>query len=303
MLNKPNEQAFVFDCRGDALLGVLHTPEVPADVGVIIIVGGPQYRVGSHRQFVLLARALCSRGYAVLRFDVRGMGDSEGRQRSFDCLDDDVAAAIEAILSRARGVTRVVLWGLCDGASAAWLYLQSTADARVIGVCAVNPWVRSAESMARTHVKHYYVQRVLTKAFWSKVLRGGVGLQALRDLVSAVWTARARKPFDSADFRVRMARGCGRCGPGGVLLVLSGNDNTAKEFSDHVAHSVEWQEALRTSAVRQYDVADCDHTLSQEAARVEVESATLAWLDGLSGRNSAGPVTQPRDRPIHGTIS
>ncbi|NJK42664.1 MAG: hypothetical protein HC937_03035 [Aquincola sp.] len=60
---------------------------------------------------------MCRAGYAVLRFDVRGMGDSQGVQRPFDHLNDDIASAIDALLAHARGVRRVVLWGLCDGAS------------------------------------------------------------------------------------------------------------------------------------------------------------------------------------------
>ncbi len=300
-----NEQAVVFDCRGEALMGVLHAPEVPADIGVVVVVGGPQYRGGSHRQFVHLARALCRAGHVVLRFDVRGMGDSQGAQRPFDQLDDDVAAAIDTLLARAQGVSRVVLWGLCDGASAAWLYVQTTADPRVAGVCAVNPWVRSPEGLARMHVKHYYVQRVLSGAFWSKLLRGDVGWRALRGLAGALKTAwgPASAPSGSSDgsgssvspdFRQRMAEGCARCSPGSVLLVLSGNDYTAKEFTEHVSTSLPWQEALRICAAQHCDLPGADHTLSQVADRIEVESATLRWLGELGRRTSSlGRVESP----------
>jgi len=49
-----------------------------ADTGVLIVVGGPQYRVGSHRQFVMLARFLADHGVPCMRFDYRGMGDVSG---------------------------------------------------------------------------------------------------------------------------------------------------------------------------------------------------------------------------------
>ncbi|MEO6566032.1 MAG: alpha/beta fold hydrolase, partial [Casimicrobiaceae bacterium] len=81
----------------------------------MIVVGGPQYRVGSHRQFALLARALARVGIPALRFDYRGMGDSEGDRRSFDEIDADIAAAIDTLCREAH-LARVVLWGLCDGA-------------------------------------------------------------------------------------------------------------------------------------------------------------------------------------------
>src|SRR5262245_60307703 len=75
LMSRPVERAVVFGCEGEELLGVLHEPAsdgatgTPASTGVIIVVGGPQYRVGSHRQFVLMARELARRGHAVLRFD------------------------------------------------------------------------------------------------------------------------------------------------------------------------------------------------------------------------------------------
>ena len=64
-------------------------PAVPDDTGVLVIVGGPQYRVGSHRQYVQLSRHLAEQGIASMRFDVRGMGDSPGVQRSFEEIDDE----------------------------------------------------------------------------------------------------------------------------------------------------------------------------------------------------------------------
>ena len=71
------------DSGGRLLIGMLHRPEsADARRAVVVLVGGPQYRVGSHRQFVLLARELCRRGIAVLRFDFSGMGDSDGEHRA-----------------------------------------------------------------------------------------------------------------------------------------------------------------------------------------------------------------------------
>ena len=67
------EEALVFGCGGEALVGVLARPDAPAARGVLIVVGGPQYRAGSHRQFTHLARELARNGIASLRFDYRGM--------------------------------------------------------------------------------------------------------------------------------------------------------------------------------------------------------------------------------------
>jgi len=74
-----------------ALLFVLAAPFAQASdddrraaCGVLIVVGGPQYRVGSHRQFLLLSRRLAAEGHPVMRFDYRGMGDASGAMRGFE---------------------------------------------------------------------------------------------------------------------------------------------------------------------------------------------------------------------------
>ena len=279
-----NERAISFDCAGNSLVGIVHAPDARSDLGVVVVVGGPQYRVGSHRQFVHLARALAAAGHAVMRFDVRGMGDSDGAPRGFEDIDADIGAAIDALLIHAPGVRRVALWGLCDGASAALLYVQATRDARVVGVCAVNPWVRSDTGLARTQFKHYYTRRVLTAEFWAKLLRGGVGLAALRELLTKL--ALIAKPpattgHDRDPFADRMARGCMALAPGGLLIVLSENDLTAKEFADHAARSPIWLAILQATAGKRLHISNADHTLSMPNARAEVEAATACWLAKL----------------------
>lgn len=277
-----NERATCFDCADDSMVGIVHGPDARNDLGVVVVVGGPQYRVGSHRQFVQLARALAAAGHAVMRFDLRGMGDSDGAPRGFEGIDADIGAAIDALLIHAPGVRRVALWGLCDGASAALLYVQSTRDARVVGVCAVNPWVRSETGLARAHVKHYYLSRVLTGEFWVKLLRGGVGLSALRELSSKLAlvtrSAGTSTTLSRHAFTERMAFACERLPPGGLFMILSENDLTAKEFADHIARSARWERALRRIAALRCEIRSADHTFSGLDARAELEKVTIRWL-------------------------
>lgn len=273
------ETALSFSCAGDTLAGVIHEPSKPASVGVIVVVGGPQYRVGSHRHFVLLARHLAVQGFAVLRFDPRGSGDSLGSPRSFEQLDADIGAAIDALLHHAPVTRQVVLLGLCDGASAALMYLHASADARVRGLCLLNPWVRSEQSLARTHVKHYYLQRLMEREFWRKLFAGKVGLHALGGLVGNLGLARAvgTAAADGARFQQRMAAGLAQFG-GPVLLLLSENDYTAKEFVEFTRSDPAWRTALARPQVRQHVVPHADHTLSTSAARHAADETILRWL-------------------------
>jgi len=278
------EEPLVFACAEESLLGILSVPERPAETGVVVIVGGPQYRAGSHRQFVLLARALAAAGYAVLRFDYRGMGDSSGQARDFLGVSQDVGAAIDAMQLRLPHIQRVALWGLCDGASAALLYCHEKPDTRVAGLCLLNPWVRSEASLARTQVKHYYAQRLMQREFWGKLFSGKVALNAVSGLLRNVQTAtrRANPSPQTAVFQQRMAQAWSRF-PGGILLLLSGDDYTAKEFLEYAQTEATWRSAWQHARLVRHDLPQADHTFSDSAARMQVENLTRHWLETQFG--------------------
>ena len=74
------ERPLHFKCQDTSLIGILSMPEDSGKRGILIVVGGPQYRTGSHRQFTLLARQFASDGIPTMRFDYRGMGESVPEQ-------------------------------------------------------------------------------------------------------------------------------------------------------------------------------------------------------------------------------
>lgn len=267
------------------MLGVVSQPKEAQALGVVIVVGGSQYRVGSHRQFLLLARTLANAGFAVLRFDYRGMGDSAGGPRSFEAVDSDIAVAIDALQRTCPSVKRVVLWGLCDGASAALLYSGQQADARLAGLCLLNPWVRSEATLARTRIKHYYSGRLMQADFWRSIWQGQY---AWRPSLQALWQnlqAWRQSPLAGPDmsFQRRMALAL-RHFKGAVLLVLSDCDYTAKEFLECALTDADWRGLLQRPGLTRVDVADADHTFSRAAWRCAVEQAVLDWMQALESR-------------------
>lgn len=284
------ETPLLLPCDGGHLLGILAEPgpeirdaRAPADgqgLGVIIVVGGPQYRVGSHRHFVKLARELAEQGLPTLRFDVRGMGDSPGEQRDFLDLSVDLRAAIDGLLGARPQLRQVVLWGLCDGASAALLYLQSTRDRRVAGLCLVNPWVRSEDSVARTYVKHYYRARLFDPKVWKKAITGGLAPHAVQDALKSVYRSlfpRAARSSSEDSYQHRMADGLASF-KGQVLIQLSDNDYTAKEFAEVSRSQPYWRQALATAAVQWCSLSAADHTLSSQQAQLQAKEMMAAWL-------------------------
>jgi exosortase A-associated hydrolase 1 len=214
------------------------------------------------------------------------MGDSDGAMRDFEQVTDDIGAAIDAFQRACPAVKRVVLWGLCDAASAALIYVQASGDPRVSGLVLLNPWVRSEASLAQTHIKHYYGQRLMQREFWIKLLSGKMQLlKSLRGLLNTAQQARngrAQAESESRSFQDRMAEGL-RQFPGRVLFILSGQDYTAKEFLEFASSNAAWSGLIEAPKVSRVDVDDADHTFSASAQRSAVEGETLRWLGGLQG--------------------
>jgi len=137
---------------GEGLVGVVTRPRGAASkIGVLLLNAGLTRHTGPFRMHVELAQKLAARGFAVLRFDQSGLGDSavpgkaaagERRQRETD--------AAMRLLAQEAGVERFVLCGLCSGADDA--FHVGAVDARVAGAILLDGvayptpgfWVRHA---------------------------------------------------------------------------------------------------------------------------------------------------------------
>ncbi|MCV2368748.1 hydrolase 1, exosortase A system-associated [Roseateles oligotrophus] len=284
-MNRPYvESVLNFHCEGENLLGIVSTPKPthPSnDLGVVIVVGGPQYRAGSHRLFVQLARSLASKGFATLRFDYRGMGDSSGLARDFLAVTPDIKAAIDALMKAQPHLNQITLWGLCDGASASLLYFDDTLDDRVKNVIIVNPWVRSAESLARTQVKYYYLQRLRQPEFWRKLFSGKVPASAISGLgenIKQASRASSSPAIAHTSFQTRMARALSN-DKLSILLILSGQDYTAKEFIEYSNSSKGARRFSSKSTLSRIDPLAADHTFSSSAEKEKIITKIQSWLN------------------------
>lgn len=284
------ETPIVFECQGERLPAILHAANDAGPLGLVLVVGGPQYRVGSHRQFVLLARHLAANGVSVFRFDYRGMGDGEGEARTFADIDDDINAAVNAFYRAAPTLRGVVLWGLCDAASASLFYGYQ--DERIKGLVLLNPWVYTEQGAAKTYLKHYYLRRLASAELWRKILafqfdyRESFGsLARLAGTVMSGKNKTNRQTGASGSAKVDAnlilpvrLRECLRRYSGPVLLILSGKDLTADEFREAAAADPEWRALLARDCIQRRELPDSDHTFSCRPWRDEVAAITLEWL-------------------------
>lgn len=113
----------LFENEGQRIFGVLHRPEEVENPPLAIALHGfASNKCGSNRCYVTLAEQLVKVGIAVLRFDFRGAGDSEGHLASVS-LEGLVSDAVTVFESarQLKGIdgSRIALFGSSLGGSIA----------------------------------------------------------------------------------------------------------------------------------------------------------------------------------------
>ena len=168
-MNQIREQALLLGPR-KSLVGIIAASPSPLpDAPMIVILNsGIIHRVGAHRVYVPLSRALAAAGFPVLRFDLSGIGDSENRVDMLSPFDASLADIREVLdsLESSRQVRRFVLLGLCSGADHAILY--SGRDKRVVGVAMIDPSVPKT----RGYYRRFYLRRLFSLTSWRNLVRG-----------------------------------------------------------------------------------------------------------------------------------
>jgi exosortase A-associated hydrolase 1 len=174
-MGKDMRRLLSFSCEGARLGASLDEGVGPT--GILMVTGGSQTRVGSHRMYERLADALAAAGYSSFRFDRRGVGDSEGEDPGYRGSVPDIAAAAAAFRAEVQ-VARVIGLGLCDGASA---LAFAAGAAQLDGLILVNPWLVEAASgaPAPAAVRAHYRQRLLSLEGWKKLLTGSISWRKL----------------------------------------------------------------------------------------------------------------------------
>lgn len=281
------EQAFVFSSHDKQLVGISHQPlEIKTQLAVLIVVGGPQTRVGSHRQFVLLSRFLARSGVPSMRFDYAGMGDSQGEKADFLNASDDIIAAINECKQRLK-VDKVVIWGLCDAASAMLIASDYQPLPDVEAMILLNPWVQTKKGKAKTIVKHYYANRLLQRGFWKKIIKLEFNfVRSSKELSRHIFdsfnseqknSSEQKRQLTSENYVQSMLDGVQKF-TGALFLITSGNDLTAREFNDLISNDKAWKNALQEKVHDNFVIPRADHTFSEQQWREIVENVTLKWV-------------------------
>jgi exosortase A-associated hydrolase 1 len=258
-----------FGCDGASLGASLDS--AAGETGLLLVTGGTQTRIGSHRMYERLAAALAQAGWPCFRYDRRGVGDSEGEDPDFKESGPDLAAAAAAFRREQPQLERLLGFGLCDGASTVALH---GAAAGLDGYILVNPWFVEAEAgePAAAAIKSRYKEQLLSLDGWKRLLSGSI---SYRKLLKGVTKIAASKP-SSLSGEIAAALGKARVP---AQLILASRDSTA------IAAEAEWSspafKGLRQANPAPLRIESDSHTFSRRGDEEALLAAVKEALERL----------------------
>nr|WP_247711834.1 hydrolase 1, exosortase A system-associated [Qipengyuania qiaonensis] len=216
--------AFSFECQGARCGATLDS--APGTTGLLLVSGGNEIRAGAFNSQARLAAEIARAGFPVVRFDRRGIGDSEGENREFRRSRKDIATALHAFRALALQVDRVIGFGNCDAASALMLAGGAECDGLVLS----NPWTiedGEDDTPPPAAVRSRYVEKLKNPRELLRLASGQVDLKKLaRGLRQA-----SKKQSAPSSLAGEMREGiAGFAGP--IRILLADADRTAQVFAE-----------------------------------------------------------------------
>jgi alpha-beta hydrolase superfamily lysophospholipase len=169
---------------GAILFGIVSEPRRGEERrrGVVLLNNGADYHIGASRMYVSLARHWARSGYAVLRMDLDGLGDSGVRPGGPvnkvypPAAIEDVRAAVD-FMREQYGASDLTVGGLCSGAYHA--LGAAVAGLPLSRILMINPeafsWKEDAPPSAQNVTAGGALSaRALSVAHWKKLLSGQV---------------------------------------------------------------------------------------------------------------------------------
>lgn len=270
-----NRKHFTFACEGAQLAGSLDMAN--GTTGLLIISGGNELRAGPWGSQAQLADKIAASGFPVLRFDRRGVGDSEGTNGTFTASAPDIAAAISAFRAHVPTLKKVVAFGNCDAASALMLTSGAGCDALVLA----NPWTfdpdpepepeapaaePEATPMPPAAMRSYYLRRLANPAALKRLFSGKVKVGKMAtSLVEAVKPAPPPSTL-AQDMAEKL-----KAFSGPATILLAANDRTAQAFK------AVWDK----SDTRVRTCPKAGHSFVEPQARVWLQGQLLGALRGV----------------------
>jgi len=229
---------------------------------------------------VFWATSFAARGYPSFRFDLPGLGDSFGELPSdlVKFANEGGYAAIAASkveeLVRSRGLSGVVIFAHCAGATTAIYAASGTKECK--GLVLMDPYFNLPKGLTPKLPPEL--------VHWARRSRVGGVLRAAYDRFREA-PGRRRKDVLPANANVAFISIWKKVVSTGLpILILKAPQPADAATSALMAGTFDYLEHIRSFAVRNNQICiemveDTDHSFSNRAGREAVRQRTEAWLD------------------------
>lgn len=262
-----------FECEGARLAATYD--DGTASTGLLIISGGNEIRSGAHAGQAAMAAHFAALGYPVLRYDRRGIGESEGDNKGFENSAADIAAAVGAFRLEAPAMQRLVAFGNCDAATALALFSEGVGINELI---LANPWViENASAEASTPptsaaVRARYWSRLKNPRSLLDLFSGKINLRKLAG--GLVKAAQSDKPTGLAE---RLAKALANSALPATILIAD-RDTTALAFMS-AWNSVTFADVKARQNVTLHTCSTASHSFADAQAKAWVLGQIEAALN------------------------
>ncbi len=265
-------------------------------LALIFVTTGSNHQIGAGRRSVLFARRLAAMGYASLRMDIAGLGDSPPRPgRKENVLYDvdsirDVSAAIDWL--ETQGIDQVILTGVSAGG-----YLSfhvAIQDPRIIGALPVNSpnfIHREGDSLNITvrdqhHSTRFYIKKLIDAKTWGRFFKGELNIRGISRTVMRRIRRKLRAKIDLLRglvggtvsdtitvrhwFKLLQARNTQ------LLFIYSENDGGLDDLSVYLGRDGKKLQSFKN--VKLVMMTGTDHVLTATSAKEEFFQMLVAFL-------------------------
>lgn len=252
--------------------------------GLLIVSGGNEIRSGAHRGMAWLAAEIAAAGHPVLRFDRRGIGDSDGDNGGFESSAADIAAALALFRTECPHLRQITALGNCDAAAALALHHDAALgpDALILA----NPWTidlpdadgatdaTPALPPAAAIRARYLAKLGNPRELW-RLVSGGVNLRKLAHGLLAARRAGPKMANDgSVAARLQHALSCI---DRPIHFLIADGDGTACAFMAHW-QSTGWSTLRAKPTVSLSRHATTSHGFADDSARSWLRDIVLERL-------------------------
>jgi pimeloyl-ACP methyl ester carboxylesterase len=270
----------------------------PASVCAVFMNAGAIRRIGPNRMWVEAARRWAARGVPSVRFDVEGVGETNGNTGVYA---DETGFYVPELISQVRTVLdalpaeglpdRFMLVGLCSGGY--WAFQTAVHEPRVHSIALLNPgafvWTSSTSGDRLARVGR---RSLLRPSVWWRIIRGEVHRDQAAEL--ARWVIHA--PLRLLD-RLRGREGAGQSVAVDTDAALdrlsaAGTEILYASAGREMVHG-EWEREGRFARVARWPnlhlatLPGTDHTLRSQAAQAGAHELLDETLERELARASA----------------